>query len=158
MRKLLSLAVVGVSLALLMSFAGCFQSVESSQDLACDKASDCWDGLPCVEGVCGGKPTPKPEPRPEPVPVPDGAEVSTPEKTPEPIAEIACPVPTPTGTISLCTVDSACLSGTCGSFMIPGCSKPSRACTCTKDDQCKATEKCCTFGNDGVCSSFGCTP
>jgi len=150
MKEPLRLFALFAGLGLLVTFAACFEYIDTSKNLACEQDSDCWDNLPCVRKICGAEPKPEPPPKPEARPG-DGGETPQPELP----QDIPCQVPG--GSIKLCADDASCKSGTCGEFMVPGCSKPSKACTCAKDDDCKSNEKCCTFGDVGVCSSFGCT-
>lgn len=161
---------VGLFLGLALSAhtVGCFDTIKTSKGFKCEKDSDCWDGIPCVnEGteknpskLCGGtppKPKPKPEPRPEPPPSEgkvenSGRDAGTPPEPPP--ADIKCAVPG--GAITLCQSNSSCKSGTCGAFKIPGCAKESKACTCSSQADCVGTQKCCMFGSAGVCSPFPC--
>jgi hypothetical protein len=158
--------------------------LNGSKGLACEKASDCWDGLACQDGVCGGKPaeaTPEKEATPEQT-TPE--EPNAPEKTaeaestqeaaptetakegttPEAIAEIS-PEPTQEagqcqGNVNaqgFCAQDSDCCTGqTCGSF--PFGAQTLRLCTaCKTNTDCPKTTQCCSFGAISVCA-LQCAP
>lgn len=139
-----------------------------SKGLTCEKASDCWDGLACTDGICGGKPaeavaevtaekaaektvTPEEAAPAEKAPADGSAESGTPETTAEPVAEAGqCK-----GNVDaqgFCAQDSDCCAGqTCGSF--PFGAQTLRLCTtCTTNDDCPQTTQCCSFGTVSVCA------
>lgn len=171
--------LLGLSFLIGVYAVGCFEDIKSSEKLICESDADCWDGLKCGGSsvkICGGtnpepvKDEPKPEPiKPEPTqPEPttteqvqgDGGtnpEPTPPEPKPEPSApDISCPLASVGGSIELCKNDASCLSLKCQSFAIPGCEKPSKACSCSTQADCRGTEFCCKFGTVGICSPTKC--
>jgi hypothetical protein len=152
--------------------------LNGSRGLACEQASDCWDGLPCTDGYCGGKPAegaeenqmPEEQPQmPEEQPQMPEEQSQMPEESttteqdgaptepPTESANEAAPCQGNLDAQGFCTQDSDCCTGqTCGSF--PFGAQTLRLCTsCTASTECPTNTQCCSFGAVSVCA-LQCAP